>query len=458
MAFEILVVDDEADIRELVGGILEDEGYQVRTAADAEQALQQVRTRTPHLVILDVWLKGSEIDGLEILKLIKELDEILPVIVISGHGTVETAVSAIRRGAYDYLEKPFKAEKLLLVVQRALEAAQLRRENARLQASTPSSNNLVGDSQPIQQLRAAISKVAPANSRVLISGPPGVGKELVARSIHDASNRASGPFVVVSAASIEPERMEAELFGEEDDSGRPKKIGLFERAHNGTLLLDEVADMPAGTQSKILRVLVDQHFKRLNGQSDVSVDVRVISSSARDLKEEILAGRFREDLFYRLGVVPLEVPSLDKRREDIPQLVEHFSKLIANSSGLPVRYFSDEAVAMLQSSDWPGNVRQLRNVIERILILAGGPSSTAITPEHLPKEQGDSSQTAGSMEMIAMPLRDAREQFEREYLSLQITRFGGNISRTAAFIGMERSALHRKLKALGVDTSASASN
>lgn len=458
MAYEILVVDDEADIRELVGGILEDEGYKVRTAADAEQALQQVRTRAPNLVVLDVWLKGSEIDGLEILNLLKELDPVLPVIVISGHGTVETAVTAIRRGAYDYLEKPFKTDKLLLVVQRALEAASLRRENARLQASSPSSSQLIGVSQPIQHLRAQISKVAPANSRILISGPPGVGKELVARTIHQASQRAEGPFIVVSAASIEPDRMEAELFGEEDDAGRPKKIGLFEQAHNGTLLLDEVADMPSGTQSKILRVLVDQHFKRLNGQSEVVVDVRVISSTARDLREEISAGRFREDLFYRLGVVPLEVPSLDRRREDIPLLIEHFTQLIAASSGLPSRLFSDDAVAMLQSSDWPGNVRQLRNVVERILILAGGDASTAITPEHLPREESASGRAGSSMEMIAMPLRDAREQFEREYLSLQITRFGGNISRTAAFIGMERSALHRKLKALGVDTSAVASN
>ncbi|MBB36754.1 MAG: sigma-54-dependent Fis family transcriptional regulator [Hirschia sp.] len=457
MAYEILVVDDEMDIRELVGGILEDEGYAVRTAADADQALQQVKSRAPNLVILDVWLKGSEFDGLDILKMLKELDPILPVIIISGHGSVETAVTAIRRGAYDYIEKPFKADKLLLVVQRALENAVLRRENARLQNMSTSSSQLIGDSPAIQHLRSTILKVAPANSRILISGPPGVGKELVARSIHEASGRSDGPFVVVSAASIEADRMEAELFGEEDENGRPRKIGLFERAHSGTLLLDEVADMPAGTQSKILRVLVDQHFKRLNGQSEVAVDVRVISSTARDLNEEIRAGRFREDLFYRLSVVPLEVPAMDKRRQDIPELIEHFTKLISQSSGMPIRRFSDEAIAVLQTSNWPGNVRQLRNVVERILILAGGEPSAAITPDHLPQEDNSSGGAGASMEMIAMPLRDAREQFEREYLSLQITRFGGNISRTAAFIGMERSALHRKLKALGVDTSVSTS-
>ena len=456
MAPEILIVDDEVDIRELVGGILEDEGYSVRSAANAEQALSQVRSRAPSLVVLDVWLKGSEFDGLEILKMLKDLDPYLPVIIISGHGNVETAVTAIRRGAYDYLEKPFKADKLLLIVQRALESASLRRENAQLQAKLVNDSEIIGDSIAIQQLRAAINKLAPANSRILISGPPGVGKELVAKNIHSLSKRADGPFVVVNAASIEPDRMEAELFGEEDDEGRPKKIGLFEKAHNGTLLLDEVADMPFGTQSKILRVLVDQHFKRLNGQSEVEVDVRVISSSARDLKAEIKAGRFREDLFYRLGVVPLEVPSLDKRREDIPLLIEQFTQTVAASSGLPSRKFSEEALAMLQSSDWPGNVRQLKNVVERILILAGGEVTSEITPEHLPRDDGQSGNGAASMDMIAMPLRDAREQFEREYLSLQITRFGGNISRTAAFIGMERSALHRKLKALGVETSSNA--
>ncbi|ACT59348.1 nitrogen assimilation response regulator NtrX [Hirschia baltica] len=453
MAFEILVVDDETDIRELVGGILEDEGYKVRTAADAKQSMDAVRERAPNLVLLDVWLKGSEFDGLEILSMLKELDPNMPIIIMSGHGTVETAVTAIRNGAYDYLEKPFNSDKLLVLVQRALEAAQLRRENTRLKSQTAISDQLIGDSQATQQLRAAIAKVSPANSRVLISGPPGVGKELVARMIHANSSRNDGPFVVVNAATIAPERMEMELFGEEDQTGRPRKIGLFEQAHNGTLLLDEVADMPAGTQSKILRVLIDQRFKRENGNSDVKVDVRVISSTARNLQDEISVGRFREDLYYRLSVVPINVPSLESRREDIADLAVFFAKRIGESSGLPARSFSEEALAVLQSSEWPGNVRQLRNVVERILILAGGDSSQQIMPDHLPIDRsGDGSNTA-SMDTISLPLREAREKFEREYLTLQITRFGGNISRTAAFIGMERSALHRKLKALGVDTS-----
>ncbi len=456
MANEILVVDDEADIRELVGGILEDEGYAIRTAADASQALSEIRSRAPNLLILDVWLKGSEYDGLEILSMVKEFDPYLPVIIISGHGTVETAVSAIRQGAYDYLEKPFTSDKLLLIVQRALEAAKLRKENSALKARSASSADLIGNSASMQALRASIVKVAPANSRVLITGPAGSGKELTARMIHAASARRDGPFMVVNAASIEPDRMELELFGEEDENGRPCKIGLFEQAHNGTLLLDEVADMPAGTQSKILRVLVDQRFKRLNGNTDVKVDVRVISSTARDLQSEIEAGRFREDLFYRLSVVPLAVPPLDARREDIPDLVSHFLGMISESSGLQSRRFSDEAMAVLQSAEWPGNVRQLRNIVERILILAGGEPTAEITPDHLPRDGGNSNSAAGSFEMISMPLRDARERFEREYLALQITRFGGNISRTAAFIGMERSALHRKLKALGVDTASGA--
>ncbi|MEM6626335.1 MAG: sigma-54 dependent transcriptional regulator, partial [Pseudomonadota bacterium] len=363
MNSEILVVDDEIDIRELIGGILEDEGYSVRTAGDSESALAAVRTRAPSLVVLDVWLKGSEFDGLEILSMLKTLDPLLPVIVISGHGTVETAVTAIRRGAYDYVEKPFKADKLLLVVQRALENAKLRRENSDLRARAASSGELIGQSTVTQQLRSSIQKVAPANSRVMITGPSGVGKELAARMIHGGSSRAQGPFVVVNAASIAPERMELELFGEEDAEGRPKKIGLFEQAHNGTLLLDEIADMPAGTQSKILRVLVDQRFQRLNGRSDVAVDVRVVSSTARNLPDEIAAGRFREDLFYRLSVVPIEIPSLDRRREDIPELVQHFTGRIADATGLQARTFSSDALAVLQASDWPGNVRQLRNVV-----------------------------------------------------------------------------------------------
>jgi two-component system nitrogen regulation response regulator NtrX len=453
MSAEILVVDDEADIRELVGGILQDEGYAVKTAGNSTDALAAVRNRAPRLVVLDVWLKGSDLDGLEILTLLKEMDPLLPVVVISGHGTVETAVTAIRRGAFDYLEKPFQAEKLIVTVQRALENAALKRENSHLRSRMASSSELIGRSSTMAQLASSIDKVSPTNSRILVSGPPGSGKELVARLIHERSNRASGPFMVVSAASMEPERVEVELFGEEVD-GKAPKIGLFEQAHMGTLLLDEISDMPLAAQSRILRVLVDQRFRRRNGRDDVSVDVRVISTSARDLKAEINAGRFREDLYYRLNVVPVEVPALDRRREDIPDLVGYFVRRVADATGLQPRPFSDDAVAVLQASEWPGNVRQLRNVVERLLILTNGEPPGPITAQHLPGDaKGGGASAAGSMQMISMSLRDAREHFEREYLAMQITRFGGNVSRTAAFIGMERSALHRKLKALGVDTS-----
>jgi two-component system nitrogen regulation response regulator NtrX len=451
MPAEILVVDDEADIRELVGGILQDEGYAVRTAGNSTDALNAVRVRAPKLVVLDIWLKGSELDGLEILKIIKDMDPLLPVIVISGHGTVETAVAAIRLGAYDFLEKPFQAEKLVLTVQRALENASLKRENSALRTRSGSFTDMVGRSAAIVQLVSSIEKVAPTNSRVLVSGPPGSGKELTARLIHERSQRAGGPFVVVSSANMHPDNAETELFGEEIE-GRAPKIGLLEQAHGGTLVLDEISDMPMSTQSKILRVLVDQRFKRKNGADNVSVDVRVIATSARDLKAEIAAGRFREDLFYRLNVVPIEAPSLDRRREDISELVTYFVRRVADASGLTAREFSPDAIAVLQASEWPGNVRQLRNVVERLLILTNGEPPGPITAAHLPNESAAGGAGGGVMQMVSMSLRDAREHFEREYLAMQITRFDGNVSRTAAFIGMERSALHRKLKALGVDT------
>jgi len=452
MGAEILVVDDEADIRELIGGILQDEGFQVQTAAGSADALAAVRMRAPRLVVLDVWLKGSELDGLGILSVLKEMDAYLPVVVISGHGTVETAVEAIRRGAFDYLEKPFKAEKLLVTIQRALENAALKRENSALRRRSASSHDLVGRSSAMVQLNGSIDKVASSNSRILISGPPGSGKDMVARLVHERSQRASGPFVAINAAALDIDRLDVELFGEEYGEGKAPKLGLFEQAHGGTLLLDEISDLPLTAQSRILRVLVDQRFRRRNGRDDVSVDVRVISSTARDLRTEIAAGRFREDLYYRLNVVPLDVPALDRRREDIPELVSYFVRHVASATGLQPRSFSDDAIAVLQASEWPGNVRQLRNVVERLLILANGEPPGPITAQHLPGDSQAGGSGAGSMQMISMSLRDAREHFEREYLAMQITRFGGNVSRTAAFIGMERSALHRKLKALGVDT------
>jgi two-component system nitrogen regulation response regulator NtrX len=452
MASDVLVVDDEADIRELVAGILADEGYAVRTATDSESALAAVRARKPALLILDIWMAGGGMDGLELLDLVKELDGDLPVIMISGHGNIETAVSAIKRGAYEFLEKPFKSDRLLLVVERALEAANLRRENRRLRTQAITPEGLNGKSIAAQQLRQMVTKLAGANSRVLISGPPGSGKETVARLIHAASSRTRNEFVPIGAAGMTPERLDVELFGEEGANGRPAKIGVFERAHSGTLYLDEVADMPRETQGRILRVLVDQRFRRVGGDSDVQVDVRVVSSTSRDLREEIAAGRFREDLFHRLNVVPVNVPGLAERREDIPELVEYFIERISDATGMPRRRLADDALATLQVRAWPGNLRQLRNNVERMLILASGLPSDPITADMLPAEAMVTDQAAslGAERMIALPLREAREVFEREYLNAQMLRFSGNISRTAAFIGMERSALHRKLKSLGL--------
>jgi two-component system, NtrC family, nitrogen regulation response regulator NtrX len=454
VAAEILIVDDEADIRELVGGILEDEGYVVRFAGDSDGALDAFRTRRPDLVVLDVWLQGSRLDGLEILQTITGMDASIPVVLMSGHGTIETAVSALKRGAYDFIEKPFKTERLILIVQRALEAARLRQENSALRARAVAGEDMVGESAAMAHLRTAIDRVAPMNSRVMITGASGSGKEVVARQLHARSARANGPFVVISAAAIAPDRMESELFGEETADGRPTKIGVFERAHNGTLLLDEVSEMPLETQAKILRVLVEQRFRRVGGSSDVDVDVRVVSSTARDLRDAIAAGRFREDLYHRLNVVPLRAPSLSERRDDVPRLIEYFVRRVSEANGVAPRTFGEDALAALQAASWPGNVRELRNLVERMLILAPGGAGEPIGVEALTQEGAGVSELAertGLHNLVSLPLREARELFEREYLAAQITRFGGNISRTAGFIGMERSALHRKLKTLGVD-------
>ncbi len=454
MASDILIVDDESDIREIVSGILGDEGHGTRTAGDADEALQQIAARRPSLVFLDIWLQGSRIDGLSLLDLIKSDHADLPVIMISGHGNIETAVSAIKRGAYDYIEKPFKSDRLVLVAERALEASKMRREIRTLRERTGEATQLLGRSPAMNHLRSLIEKVAPTNSRVMISGASGVGKELTARTIHELSGRVNGPFVVVNAATITPEHMEHELFGTEPSNGTSRKVGALEEAHGGTLYLDEVGDMPRETQNKILRVLVDQTFQRVGGSNRVSVDVRIISSTGRDLEREIADNTFREDLFHRLAVVPVKVPALAERREDIPLLINHFVEQISRATGLPPRTIGEDAMAVLQAHDWPGNIRQLRNNVERLMILARGDASEVVTADMLPAEIGEMLPTtpgrAGGEHLMSLPLRDAREIFEREYLAAQVNRFGGNVSRTAEFVGMERSALHRKLKSLGV--------
>ena len=454
MAFDILIVDDEADIRELVAGILQDEGFVTRTARESDDALTQIAARRPNLVFLDIWLQGSRLDGLQLLDSIKQEHAELPVVMISGHGNIETAVAAIKQGAYDFIEKPFKADRLVLVAQRALENSRLRREVKVLKQLSPST--LVGHSPSINLLRQTIEKVSPTNSRILIVGPSGAGKELAARAVHAASARTDGPFVVINAAAMTPERMEIELFGAEAQNGtQERKIGALEEADGGSLFIDEIADMPRETQNKILRVLVDQTFQRVGGTNKLSVDVRIISSTSRNIEAEIAAGKFREDLYHRLSVVPVRVPPLAERREDIPDLVRYFMEQISLATGLPRRLIGEDAMAVLQSHDWPGNVRQLRNNVERLMILAGGDPEAVITASMLPQDVGSMVPSMpngnGGEQLMGLPLREAREVFEREYLVAQISRFGGNISRTAEFVGMERSALHRKLKALGID-------
>jgi len=455
MAHDILIVDDEADIRMLTAGILEDEGHQTRQASNSTAAFDSIETRRPSLVLLDIWLEGSDLDGMQILEQLREEHPTVPVVMMSGHGTIETAVAAINLGAYDFIEKPFTADRLLLVTHRAIEAASLRRENEELRQRAGGEVKLVGNSVAINQLRQAINRVAPANSRVLITGPAGAGKDVVAHLLHKHSARTKGPFISLNCATMQPDGFEIGLFGiEATENGGNREIGTFEQAHGGTLFLDEVADMPLETQGKIVRVLQEQTFQRVGGATRVEVDVRVIAASTKDLAEEMKAGRFREDLYYRLSVVPIEVPPLCEYREDIPALADYFMQTTAKITGTQPRALTEDAIATLQAYDWPGNVRELRNVIERLLIMAPGARTDAIKADMIPNELRSTTPKVSlgndNTEIMGLPLREAREIFERQYLLAQVTRFGGNISRTAAFVGMERSALHRKLKSLGV--------
>jgi two-component system nitrogen regulation response regulator NtrX len=449
----ILIVDDEKDIRELIGDILKDEGYAIRLAGNSDDCMAEINAELPSLMILDIWLKDSRMDGIDILKTVKRDNPDVPVVIISGHGNIEIAVAAIKQGAYDFIEKPFNIDQLMVVVARAMETSRLRRENADLRRRDVTGSDMLGSSTAFKALKSQLEKVTKSNGRVMLTGPAGSGKELAARFIHANSSRASAPFVSVSSATIEPDRMEEVLFGRET-AERGVEKGLLEQAHGGVVYFDEVADMPLGTQSKILRVLTEQQFARVGGADKVRVDLRVISSTSHDLRSEIQGGRFRQELYDRLNVVPIPVPSLEDRREDIPELTRHFVEMFHRTQGLPLRNLTPEAEAMLQTMQWPGNVRQLRNVIERVLIL--GDSSGAIEAAELPGQEVKSDATGRMVlggAMATLPLREAREVFEREYLLTQINRFGGNISRTAGFVGMERSALHRKLKSLGVVSS-----
>ena len=448
----ILIVDDEKDIRELIGDILKDEGYTVRLAANSDDCMAEINVDAPSLMILDIWLKDSRMDGIDILKTVKRDNPDIPVVIISGHGNIEIAVAAIKQGAYDFIEKPFNIDQLMVVVSRAMETSRLRRENADLRRRDVTSSEMIGSSPAFKTLKLQLEKVTRSNGRVMLTGPAGAGKEMAARFIHTNSGRSTAPFISVSSATIDADRMEDVLFGRET-ADRGVEKGLLEQAHGGVVYFDEVAEMPLGTQAKILRVLTEQQFTRVGGSDKVRVDLRVISSTSRDLRAEIGQGRFRQELYDRLNVVPIAVPGLADRREDIPDLARAFIEMFHRTQGLPLRNLTAEAEAMLQTMQWPGNIRQLRNVIERVLIL--GDSAGLIEARELPGQE-PTAEPGGRLvlggAMATRPLREAREVFEREYLLTQINRFGGNISRTAGFVGMERSALHRKLKSLGVVT------
>jgi two-component system nitrogen regulation response regulator NtrX len=454
---DILIVDDERDIRELISDILKDEGFVTRLAGNSDDAMSAINAEAPALMILDIWLKDSRMDGIDILKTVKRDNPDVPVVIISGHGNIEIAVAAIKQGAYDFIEKPFNIDQLLVVIRRAMETSRLRRENQSLRRQDTGPTQMIGASASFKGLISQLDKVTKSNGRVMLTGPAGAGKELAARYIHANSNRAAAPFVTVNCAGVAPDRMEEVLFGREN-AERGVEPGLLEQAHGGVIYFDEVADMPLGTQSKILRVLVDQQFTRVGGNDKVRVDLRVISSTNRDLEQAIAAETFRQELFHRLNVVPIAVPSLEDRREDIPVLADHFIAEFNTVQGLPKRDISDEALALLQTMVWPGNVRQLKNLIERVLILGDGtgPIEARELPGTDSSSGGEEGRVVLSGALATLPLREAREAFEREYLLTQINRFGGNISRTANFVGMERSALHRKLKSLGVVTSAKA--
>ncbi|RUT32880.1 sigma-54-dependent Fis family transcriptional regulator [Arsenicitalea aurantiaca] len=460
MALDILIIDDEDDIRDLIAGILEDEGYETRQAHDADSALNEIARRRPSLVFLDIWMQGSRLDGLQLLDVLQAHHPEMPVVMISGHGNVETAVSAIRRGAYDYIEKPFKIDRLLLITQRAMEATRLKSEVADLrERSTGKTVEMVGTSPALHQIRSLIEKSAPTNSRIFISGASGTGKGLCARLIHQRSPRADSPFVEINCSLYSADEVQVVLFGREtrEKTGTLRtEVGALERAHGGTLYLSEITTLPAAAQASLLRTLVENKFNRVGGAVAVPIDVRIISSSSQNVAQQIEEAQFRSDLFHRLSIVPIQLTPLRERREDVPALVKVFIEQVCRMHNLARLSIGEDAVAVLQAQEWPGNARQLRNSLERLLILLKdqAPENGVITAAMLPSDIGEVLPTVGdtdaSAHLMSLPLRDAREVFERQYLLAQIERFGGNISKTAEFVGMERSALHRKIKSLGL--------
>ncbi|MDC1383011.1 sigma-54 dependent transcriptional regulator [Candidatus Puniceispirillum sp.] len=457
MADDILIVDDERDIRSLISMTLEDEGYSTLLASNANEARNVLLKQPLKLAILDIWMRDSDMDGIELLEWVKSIYPDLPVLMISGHGTIETAVQAIQLGAYDFLEKPFKETRLLLMVERALNNARLAQENTELRARVEHDVNaeLVGNSLTMRLIRQSVEKVAPTLSRVLIDGPSGSGKELLARAIHNQSNRSSERFVVANCARLANEHVDSELFGAENLQSHRRVVGLFEQAHRGTLYFDEICDLPLETQGKIVRAVNEQRFRRVGGNAEVLVDVRVVSASSRNLPSEISEGRLREDLYYRLGVVPLSMPSLADRREDVPLLAKYFNNQLAKRIGVQPIKLSDEILTALQDYDWPGNVRQIHNVIETLLIMAPNDRKQPLGLDLLPAEIKNVSRRGNNYyneHLMGLPLRDAREKFEKEYLETQLHRFNQSISQMATFVGMERSALHRKMKLLDIRT------
>tara|TARA_Y100001970_G_scaffold1694_1_gene2001 strand:- start:5995 stop:7356 length:1362 start_codon:yes stop_codon:yes gene_type:complete len=449
MKQEVLIIDDNFDIRSLVSNLLKDKNYDIREAANYDQAVKEIDKKLPDLAIIDVKLDKGDKDGIDLLKKIKGISDYIPVIMISGHANVEMAVESLKLGAYEFITKPFAAEQLLNFVNRALENISLKKENVQLENKLFHSFELIGDSALINKIKKLINKLSSTDSRILISGPTGSGKELVARKIHKQSSRSDKPFIVLNGALLQSDNYEQELFGTENSDGSIS-YGFLEKAKNGTLLIDEVSEIPLDTQAKILRVLIDQKFKRLNGTKDINVNIRIISSTSKDLKNQVLTGNFREDLYHRLNVVPIEIPQLKSRTEDIPILIKYFQKKISEINGIPEIDINSED-DLLYSYDWPGNVRELRNLVERITILSQNENKSNIGRFlHEILSKNSSEQIESRQDSMSYPLKQARENFEKNYLLNQLRKNKGNISKTAEFIGMERSALHRKLKSLGI--------